>query len=452
MVGDGMEHSEAARIDHAAFLCGREKKLYMDLSIHGVHDWRMTAPDALIVGCGVAGMSIARELALQGANVVAIDRCEPGTQASPRAAGQSVSAQVDPAIGTLMRRSMDRIARFADETGVPFPFHRVGSVKYACSEWAAGVIEREVGRAAAEGTRVEVVSLERAGELAPHTDPANAVAAWHSPDDLYFQPPDMVAAFRRAAEDVGVRFVIGPEVAEVTGTGVRTIGGERIASGVVVVAAGAWTAGLLERSGVPPLPLTFVRHQATLRSGIPGIHPALPSVRVIDESVYARPDGDRLLFGTYEPRPLEFAAGGIPGRSDQVPLDPAPIEEARRRVESLFRGLAGSVVTEIRGAVVTMTPDRGYLVDEAQPGLYFFTGCNVLGLSTAPAIGEDIAHWIVSGERPATLAGFGLARFDALPAEEVRRRALAQYERTYRDEQTVDRVRHHGEAAPRVGQ
>jgi 4-methylaminobutanoate oxidase (formaldehyde-forming) len=421
---------------------------------------RTTAPDVLVVGCGVAGMSIARQLVLQGANVVALDRSEPGTQASRRAAGQSVSAQVDPAIGTLMRRSMDRIAGFADETGVPLPFHRVGSVKYACSEWAAAVIEREVERAAAEGTRVEVVTLEQAAELAPHTDPANAVAAWHSPDDMYFQPPDMVAAFRRAAEDAGVRFTIGPEVAEVTAnersvTGVRTTGGERIASGVVVVAAGAWTAGLLERSGVPPLPLTYVRHQATLRSGIAGIHPDLPSVRVIDESVYARPEGDRLMFGTYEPRPLEFAAEAIPGRSDQVPLDPTPIEEARHRVESLFRGLAGSVVSEIRGAVVTMTPDRGYLIDQAPglPGLYFFTGCNVLGLSTAPAIGEDIARWIVSGERPATLAGFGLARFEGAgwSAEEVRRHALAQYERTYRDDETVDRVRHHGEAAPRGG-
>jgi glycine/D-amino acid oxidase-like deaminating enzyme len=418
-----------------------------------------TAPDVLVVGCGIAGLSIARHLVRHGATVTALDRSEPGTQASPRAAGQSVSAQIDPAIGTLMRRSMDHIARFAEETGVPFPFHRVGSVKYACSEWAAGVIEREVARAAAEGTRVEVVSLAQAAELAPHTDPATAVAAWHSPDDLYFQPPDMVAAFRRAAEDAGVRFMIGSEVAAVTGsgrgvTGVRTTRGERIGSGVVVVAAGAWTSALLERSGLAPLPLTFVRHQATLRSGIPGIQPDLPSVRVIDESVYARPEGDRLMFGAYEPHPLEFGANAIPGRSDQVPLDPAPIEEARRRVESLFRGLAGSVVTEIRGAVVTMTPDRGYLIDAAPelPGLYFFTGCNVLGLSTAPAIGEDIARWIVSGQRPETLAGFGLARFEAedLTAEQVRRRALAQYERTYRDPETVDRVRTYGEVAPRV--
>jgi glycine/D-amino acid oxidase-like deaminating enzyme len=434
----------------------------MELSVQPLHDAgvsnRTTAPDVLVVGCGAAGLSIARHLALQGARVTALDRAQPGTQASPRAAGQSVIAQVDPAIGTLMRRSMDQIERFADETGVPFPFHRVGSVKYACSDWAAGVIEREVARAAAEGTRVAVIGLDEAGRLAPHTDPSAAVAAWHSPDDLYFRPPDMLAAFRRAAEDAGVELVIGAEVRAIAGgergaTGVETIGGERIASGAVVVAAGAWTAALLERSGLPRLPLTFVRHQASIRTGIPGIHPGLPSVRVIDHGVYARPDGDRLMFGTYEPHPLEFAPQAIGAASDEVPLDPAAIEEARRRVESLFPGLAGSAVAETRGAVVTMTPDRGYLIDQA-PGLtgaWFFTGCNVLGLSTAPAVGEDIARWVVSGRRPDTLAGFGLARFEGLTPEEVRRRGLAQYERTYRDDETVDRVRRYGEAAARVG-
>ena len=124
----------------------------------------MQAPDVLIVGCGVGGLCTAYHLARRGVSVVALDRTEPGTQASPRAAGQSVSAQVDPAIGTLMRRSMDQIAGFTGMTGVPFAFHRVGSVKYACSEWAAGVIEREVARAAGEGTRVSVIGLDEASQ------------------------------------------------------------------------------------------------------------------------------------------------------------------------------------------------------------------------------------------------------------------------------------------------
>jgi 4-methylaminobutanoate oxidase (formaldehyde-forming) len=328
---------------------------------------------------------------------------------------------------------------------VPFAFHRVGSVKYACSEWAAGVIEREVARAAGEGTRVSVIGLDEAAELAPHTDASAAVTAWHSPDDMYFSPPERVAALRAAAERAGVRFAPGTEARAISGRTVETTSGERMTAGAVVVVAGAWTAGLLERSGVAPLPVTFVRHQTTLRTGIPGIHPGLPSVRVIDDAVYARPEGDRLMLGTYEPHPLEFAPDALPATSAEVPLDAGAIEQARRRVEALFPGLAGSTVAEMRGAVVSMTPDRGYLIDEVpgHPGAWFSTGCNVLGVSVAPAVGEDIAHWVLTGRRPDTLEHFRLDRFSLAP-DEVRRRGLAQYERTYRDDETVDRVRAYG--------
>jgi hypothetical protein len=55
--------------------------------------------------------------------------------------------------------------------------------------------------------------------------------------------------------------------------------------------------------------------------------------------------------GTYEPRPLEFTREALPASRAEVPLDPDAIEQARRRVESLFPGLAGSAVAEMRGAV-----------------------------------------------------------------------------------------------------
>jgi hypothetical protein len=61
----------------------------------------------------------------------------------------------------------------------------------------------------------------------------------------------------------------------------------------------------------------------------------------------------------------------------------------------------------------------------------------------APAVGEDIARWVLSGRRPDTLEHFRLDRFQLTPGE-VRRLGLAQYERTYRDDETVERVRAYG--------
>jgi hypothetical protein len=58
-----------------------------------------------------------------------------------------------------------------------------------------------------------------------------------------------------------------------------------------------------------------------------------------------------------------------------------------------------------------------------------------MGLSVAPALGQDIAEWVISGCRPPSLAGFAVSRFSqqAQTDGEVHRKSLAEYEGIYRD-------------------
>lgn len=406
----------------------------------------ISRPDVLVVGCGAIGLSAAYNLALRGLRVCAIDRVGPGAQTSRRAAGQSVIAQTDRAMGELMHRSIDGIVNFRKRTGIAFQYHQVGSVKYALSDWSAAQLEREVERATLLGADVSMVTLDEAQRVAPHTNAEGAVAAWHAPNDLYFSPPDMLAAYFEAAKNAGVEFRFGEDVSDIVieagkVTGVVTQNGQ-VDAGAVVLTTGPWTKALLARMGTD-LPAVYVRHQYSIRSGIPGIHPNLPSVRIVDHAVYARPEGTNLMFGTYEPHPLEF--NKVPERTENVPLDGTAIETALQKVESIFRGLAGSHVVELRGGVPTMTPDGSYLIDEVEDakGLYFATGCNVMGLSCAPALGEDLATWLSEGQRPQVLKGFTIRRFSDrdLTADYIRRKALAEYEGIYRDSETAGQVR-----------
>lgn len=407
----------------------------------------MTAkPDALVVGCGAIGLSVAYNMASRGLRVCAIDRVGPGAQTSRRAAGQSVIAQTDPAMGELMHRSIDLITNFEHRTGIALKYHQVGSVKFALSDWAEEQLKREVERATRLGADVSMVTLGDAQRLAPHTNAGAAVAAWHAPNDLYFNPPDMLAAYYSAAKNAGVEFRFGEDVSDIVIDageiiGVTTQNG-RIDAGAVVLTTGPWTKELLARTGAD-LPAVYVRHLYSIRSGVPGIHPDLPSVRIVDHAVYARPEGKNLMFGTYEPHPLEFKA--VPERTENVPLDGAAVEAALQKVEAVFQGLARSSVVELRGGVATMTPDGSYLIDEIAnaKGLYFATGCNVMGLSCAPALGEDLAAWLVTGQRPEVLAGFSIQRFSNqdLTADYIRRKALAEYESIYRDSETAGQVR-----------
>lgn len=406
--------------------------------------------DVIVVGCGVQGLSVARHLARRGMQVLGIDRVGPGRQTSSRAAGQSVIAQTDPAMGALMHRSIEDIISFEERTGFPLPYHRVGSVKYARQQWSAEQLEREVERATALGARVSMISLDEAGSIAPHTDPSAAVAAWHAPDDIYFNSTDLAAALYQDALAVGVDFRFGVDVTGLGLAGGSVVQGVDTAHGSytadrVVLAAGNWTGPLLRQSIGLSLPLAYVRHQYSIRGGTPNINPGLPSVRVVEDAVYARPVGTDLMFGTYEPHPMEFDPSELPPRIEQVPLDSTAVNRALEQVADIFPQVQGSSILEMRGGVVTMTPDGSYLVDQVDgaDGLYFSVGCNVMGLSVAPALGEDIAEWVFSGSRPPSLAGFAVSRFSQLGQTdaEVHRRALGEYEGIYRDDTTRAFVR-----------
>ncbi|MGM4903827.1 NAD(P)/FAD-dependent oxidoreductase [Tardiphaga sp. 866_E4_N2_1] len=406
--------------------------------------------DVLVVGCGAIGLSIALNLAIKGAKVCAIDRVGPGKQTSARAAGQSVIAQTDPGMGRLMHRSIASVVEFEQRTGVPISYHQAGSIKYAMADWSAEQLEREVRRANALGAVVDLILPSEAEKLAPHTDASHCRAAWYAPDDIYFHPPDMLDSFHKACLRFGVEFRFGPDVSNVLTknggvVGVASSEGD-IYADAVVIAAGPWTSGLLQGIGIAPLPLLFVRHQYSIRSGIVGIRPDLPTVRIVDHAVYARPDGANLLFGTYEPLPEVIDS--VPDRTEGVSLDPAATEMAIDKVCHIYRGLDRSRIEEMRGGVTAMTPDGRYLIDEAPTakGLFFVTGCNVMGLSVSPAVGEDMAAWLTSGRRPDDLSRFAITRFSAdRPSnEDIRKSGLKEYESIYRDAEASEHVRKYG--------
>jgi glycine/D-amino acid oxidase-like deaminating enzyme len=89
-----------------------------------------------------------------------------------------------------------------------------------------------------------------------------------------------------------------------------------------------------------------------------------------------------------------------------------------------------------------MTPDGDWVVDQAAglPGYFVIGGDNVGGLSTAPALGADLAQWIgAGGPRPASLEPYRLDRFAAADLDEqgLRARCLATYVTRYGRRVTV---------------
>jgi 4-methylaminobutanoate oxidase (formaldehyde-forming) len=82
-----------------------------------------------------------------------------------------------------------------------------------------------------------------------------------------------------------------------------------------------------------------------------------------------------------------------------------------------------------------MTADGQHIVGPAPAAKGFFIagGCNVAGLSAAPALGDLLATWILEGSPPLDLTPLSIERFRrGEPSEEqLRRDAARQYRNFY---------------------
>ena len=117
--------------------------------------------DCLIVGAGVVGLSLAYELAHQGANVRVIDAGLPGAEASWAGAG------ILPPARSLATGAAERLTalsnqlharwheRLREETGIDNGYRRTGGVYLARDPADAAVLRQEIDRWRREGVRVE---------------------------------------------------------------------------------------------------------------------------------------------------------------------------------------------------------------------------------------------------------------------------------------------------------
>ena len=134
--------------------------------------------DVVVIGAGAYGASVAYHLARSGdRRVVVVDKGEPVSQTTPRAAGLSSCVQQTELLSRMATASVRAIERFEEETGESFVWHQPGSLKLARTEEHAHRLRIEVDRARASGIDVTLVDANRIRELTSFVDPGPVVAA-----------------------------------------------------------------------------------------------------------------------------------------------------------------------------------------------------------------------------------------------------------------------------------
>ncbi len=406
----------------------------------------MTAPlpvteaDAVVVGAGAFGYATAYFLAKLGAGrVVLLDKGTPGDGSSARAAGLFKMVQADEVMTRLSHRSAEIVRGFEAETGVAIPHHDSGSILAARGAAHDPLIRAEIAQSLGWGVELEEVDAAEVRRLAPWLDGQPFEIAVHVRGDMYVEePPSVLEAFHRAAEALGVAIVgEAPATAVLADrgrvSGVATPRGT-IAAPIVVDAAGAW-ARMLGQTADADVAMAPVRHQLAISQPIAGIAPDEPILRLIDVSAYLRPCRGGLMYGGFEADPAVMAPPADPAWSiGDLAIDAGVPEEMADRLAVHASSLGNVIPSEVRGGLLTMTPDGRFLAGPSPDldGLWINTGCNGSGFSFAPAIGEALAGWITAGEPTVDMATLDPRRFPArLPDGDLAARGVYQYANYY---------------------
>ena len=392
--------------------------------------------DIIVIGSGGLGSATAFYLSrVSNLHVTLIDRHAIGSQTSPRAAGMVSCLRKSPAMIDLVRNACGKIETFAETVGEPLDWVHSGSLKIARRPEDAEVLVADVERGQRAGLDVEQITVEEACRRHPFLQPDGIVAAIWIGEDRYFDPAQVAVGYARAAARQGVEVL--PETAvlsvDVDGGRVRGVVTSRgtIECPVVVDAAGAWTREIAALGGID-LPLVPTRQQLIVTEPLAGAAATLPMVRIMAAAVSLRPCHGGFLGGVYEETPLFFDLNARDSLRDikAMPLD---IDVLKAAAADVFRQapiLTQAAVREFRGGIPTMTADGQHCLGPVPgiEGFYVASGCNVAGLSIAPALGEALATWIVDGTPPIDLSSMSISRFAAQRHSETELRQLAAWQ------------------------
>lgn len=363
-----------------------------------VSNSRASGVKVVVVGAGVAGLSVGWRLAQRGADVSVIERAEPGAGATGAAAGMIAVAGEAGTSGTaeakLSRQSARLWPDFAKEleevSGHHIAYLRNGAVI---------ISGRGDGRVLDENL-AEMINETQARSLEPMLTGEYERILW-APGEAQVNNralgPALAAAFARA----GGKLVRGDAVSSIINVQDRVVGvagvRTRYGADAVIVAAGAWSSCV---DGLPPeirRCLKPIKGEMIALASQEGAHRLTRVIR--GDDVYLVPRADRILAGA---------------TVADVGFDPALSEDSARALfdaaVALVPGLASWKTAEHWAGFRPATRDKLPLIGRTSiEGLFAATGQYRNGILYAPAMAEILCRIVL--ERAQAPSEFDPRRF-----------------------------------------
>lgn len=368
----------------------------------------MTRFDVVIVGAGIAGVSLAYRLADRFKVLILERESQPAYHSTGRSAAMFMQAYGPPGVRALTRASrpflLNPPSGFCES---PLLSPR-GSLVIGTKGQEAALMTEYEGLKDACPT-LEMLNPGQCVELIPVLRGDDLAGGVLDPDAMEVDVHALHQGFLRGAKAQGAQLWCNSELVQAqpqsstppsnsqTNWHLKLQNGDTLQCSTLVNASGAWGDVVAQRCGVQPLGLTPKRRSALTfpANGLDCKH--WPLVNNLDESYYFKPDAGQLL--------------GSPANADPCP--PHDVQPEELDIATAIANIEAATHLQIRrptrtwAGLRTFAPSGEPVIgfEPLHPGFFWLVGQGGYGIQTCAAVSQFAAWKLQTGQvSPAILS------------------------------------------------
>jgi D-arginine dehydrogenase len=361
--------------------------------------------DVIVIGGGIAGVSIAYELSKS----VRVSVLEMESTLAYHTTGRSAATFLETYGGPQIRALTTGSRAFLEDP--PDCFESALTSPRSLLQFArpgrGEVIEKMHESVLALVPDVELLDGTQCRERHPLLRPEAAERGIYEPRAMALDVAAIHGGYVRGARGEGTTIVRDAHVLSLEHRGnlwaVTTADGEKHEAPVVVNAAGAWADAVAIAAGLRPVGLAPLRRTIFMVTSPLGEETmGLPNCSDVDEAFYVNPEGTQFLCSP----------------ADETPCPPCDAKPDDLEIARAIEAINSATTIGVRGirsswaGLRTFAPDRNLVVgaDPGATGFFWLAGQGGYGIQTAPATARLAAALVLGRPIPADLVAHG---FDA---------------------------------------
>lgn len=366
--------------------------------------------DIAVIGAGIAGASVAVELAARCRVVLLEQESAPGYHTTGRSAAL-FSKVYGPAPIRALSRASEAFFTASDTGFAAAPLLTPRGTLFPARADQGDALEA-MRQELSTAPDVRAVTPAQMVDLCPLLRPDYAVAGLWDDAARDIDVDALHGGFLRQFKQRGGTLICRAPVTAMVRDGAGwdiTAGGQQMRAATAVNAAGAWADEIGALAGAAPIGLVPKRRSAAIVAAPDGFDPSgMRMIVDIEEQFYLKPEAGKLLISPADETP-SAPCDAQPEEID-IAICVDRIETAFdlsvRRIEHKWAGL--------RSFVADKCPVAGY--DPDLPGFFWLAGQGGYGIQTSPALAQVAASLVMGDPVPDQIASHGVDPADMAPA------------------------------------